>query len=39
MNFALFLLILLVVTGLVWALEVLWLKKRRAEGRRGGASR
>ena len=29
MNFALFLLILLVVTGLVWALEVLWLKKRR----------
>ena len=32
MNFALFLLILLVVTGLVWALEALWLRKRRAEG-------
>ena len=32
MNFALFLLILLVVTGLVWALEALWLKKRRAPG-------
>jgi signal peptidase I len=32
LNFALFLLILLVVTGLVWALEVLWLRKRRAAG-------
>src|SRR5690242_36167 len=31
MNFALFLLILLVVTGLVWGIEVLWLKKRRGE--------
>jgi signal peptidase I len=31
LNFALFLLILLVVTGLVWALEVLWLRKRRGE--------
>jgi len=31
LNFALFLLILLVVTGLVWAVEVLWLKKRRGE--------
>src|SRR5436190_22701033 len=29
MNFALFLLILLVVTGLVWAVEMLWLRKRR----------
>ncbi len=34
MNFALFLLILLVVTGLVWALEALWLRKRRAAGAR-----
>src|SRR5882724_13433087 len=34
MNFALFLLILLVVTGLVWALETLWLRKRR-----GGAAK
>jgi signal peptidase I len=32
LNFALFLLILLVVTGLVWALEALWLRKRRAPG-------
>ena len=32
MNFALFLLILLVVTGLVWGVEVLWLKKRRGKG-------
>jgi signal peptidase I len=32
LNFALFLLILLVVTGLVWALEALWLRKRRAAG-------
>jgi len=31
LNFALFLLILLVVTGLVWALEALWLRKRRPE--------
>ena len=31
MNFALFLLILLVVTGLVWAVEMLWLRKRRGE--------
>ncbi|MGQ0654016.1 MAG: signal peptidase I [Betaproteobacteria bacterium] len=30
MNFALFLLILLVVTGLVWALEAAWLRKQRA---------
>jgi signal peptidase I len=29
LNFALFLLILLVVTGLVWALEALWLAARR----------
>src|SRR5882724_4707262 len=34
MYFALFLLILLVVTGLVWALETLWLRKRR-----GGAAK
>ena len=34
MNFALFLLILLVVTGLVWALETLWLRKRRPDGRK-----
>src|SRR5919199_1350101 len=32
MNFALFLLILLVVTGLIWALEAAWLKKRRSAG-------
>jgi len=32
LNFALFLLILLVVTGLVWGVEVLWLKKRRGKG-------
>jgi signal peptidase I len=32
LNFALFLLVLLVVTGLVWALEALWLGKRRAAG-------
>ncbi len=29
MSFALFLLILLVVTGVVWLLDVLWLRKRR----------
>ncbi|MBV9359772.1 MAG: signal peptidase I, partial [Betaproteobacteria bacterium] len=32
MNFALFLLILLMVTGFVWGVEVLWLRKRRGEG-------
>jgi signal peptidase I len=31
MSFALFLLLLLVVTGLVWALEAGWLAKRRAK--------
>ncbi len=30
MNFALFLLILLVVTGVVWAIEAAWLRRRRA---------
>jgi signal peptidase I len=30
LNFALFLFVLLVVTGLVWALEALWLRQRRA---------
>ena len=34
MNFALFLFVLLVVTGAVWALEVLWLRKRRTAGAR-----
>jgi len=34
MNFALFLLILLVVTGGVWALDALLLRKRRREGAR-----
>ncbi|HEX7055201.1 MAG TPA: signal peptidase I [Burkholderiales bacterium] len=34
MNFALFLLILLVVTGLVWALEAAWLRRRRGPGAR-----
>jgi len=32
LSFALFLLILLVVTGTVWALDVAWLRKRRAAG-------
>ena len=32
MSFALFLLILLVVTGAVWALEAAWLRPRRAPG-------
>ncbi|HJY78598.1 MAG TPA: signal peptidase I, partial [Burkholderiales bacterium] len=32
MSFALFLLLLLVVTGAVWALEVLWLRRSRAAG-------
>ncbi|HET7671310.1 MAG TPA: S26 family signal peptidase, partial [Burkholderiales bacterium] len=32
MNFALFLLILLVVTGIVWALEAAVMRKRRPEG-------
>jgi signal peptidase I len=32
LNFALFLLILLVVTGVVWALEAVWFRKHRAEG-------
>ncbi|TAK45118.1 MAG: signal peptidase I, partial [Betaproteobacteria bacterium] len=32
MSFALFLLILLVVTGALWALEALWFAKRRAAG-------
>ena len=31
MNFALFLFVLLVVTGLVWLLEVAWLRKKRPE--------
>jgi len=31
MNFALFLLLLLLVTGLVWLVDILWLKKRRAQ--------
>lgn len=30
MNFALFLLILLVVSGAIWALDSIWLRKRRA---------
>jgi len=30
LNFALFLLILLVVTGVVWAIEAAWLRRRRA---------
>ncbi|MEX2241902.1 MAG: signal peptidase I [Burkholderiales bacterium] len=32
MSFALFLLLLLLVTGAVWALEVAWLRKRRGAG-------
>ena len=32
MSFALFLFLLLVVTGAVWALEALWLRRRRAAG-------
>ena len=32
MSFALFLLLLLVVTGAVWALELAWLGRRRREG-------
>ena len=32
MSFALFLLILLVVTGAVWALEAAWLRRSRAAG-------
>ena len=32
MNFALFLLILLVVTGGVWAMETIWLRRARPEG-------
>ena len=32
MSFALFLLILLVVTGAVWALEAAWLRRRRGAG-------
>jgi hypothetical protein len=31
-SFALFLLLLLVVTGAVWALEAAWLRQRRAQG-------
>ena len=31
MSFALFLLLLLVATGAVWALEALWLRRRRAQ--------
>ena len=34
MSFALFLFLLLVVTGAVWALEVAWLRRRRAAGAR-----
>ena len=34
MSFALFLLLLLVVTGAVWALEAGWLRKRRPQGRK-----
>jgi signal peptidase I len=34
LSFALFLLILLVVTGAVWALEAAWLRRRRAAGAR-----
>ena len=30
MSFAAFLLLLLVVTGAVWALEAAWLRRRRA---------
>src|SRR6476620_11091011 len=32
MSFALFLLLLLVITGAVWALEVLWLRRSRGAG-------
>ncbi len=32
MSFALFLLLLLVLTGVVWALEALWLRRRRGSG-------
>ena len=32
MNFALFLFVLLLASGLVWLLEVVWLRKVRAEG-------
>src|SRR5689334_24203667 len=32
MSFALFLLLLLVVTGAVWVLEALWLRRARPEG-------
>jgi signal peptidase I len=32
LSFALFLLVLLVVTGAVWALEAAWLRRRRAAG-------
>jgi len=32
LSFALFLLILLVVTGAVWALEAAWLRRSRAAG-------
>ena len=34
MNFALFLFVLLVVTGAVWAAEALWLRQRRPAGRK-----
>ncbi|MGH8688676.1 MAG: signal peptidase I [Burkholderiales bacterium] len=34
MNFALFLFLLLAVTGVVWALEFAWLRQRRPEGAR-----
>lgn len=34
MNFALFLFLLLVVTGAVWALEIAWLRKNRPESTR-----
>jgi len=34
MSFALFLFLLLVLTGAVWALEAAWLRRRRPEGRK-----
>lgn len=32
MSFALFLFLLLVMTGLIWLVDIVWLRKRRAEG-------
>ena len=34
MNFALFLFVLLVATGAVWALEIIWLRRKRPENAR-----